>query len=30
MQSCAFFWWKSDISKDYRRRKDFAIVLGKK
>jgi hypothetical protein len=29
MQSCAFFWGKSDISKDYRRPEEFAIVLGK-
>jgi hypothetical protein len=30
MQSLAFFWGKSDILKAYRRRGDFAIVLGKK
>jgi hypothetical protein len=30
MQSCAFFWEKSDILKAYRRRGDFAIVAGEK
>jgi hypothetical protein len=29
MQSCAVFWWKSDISKAYRRRGEIAIVLEK-
>jgi hypothetical protein len=29
MQSCAFFWGKSDILKAYRRDGDLAIVLGR-